>query len=220
MAAKKAKQSRASTPDEAERQPSQAWKFFVAFGIILLLFVGYVWYGKYQERNIIEENRYNGFDFAQAEGGLWETRVYARNQPYDIPFYHHPRDLEDISVEPGVLDPVIRQAPRQIYISVDPAANPIVVVAGVEIARLTGSRYNLYNIDTKSALSRPAEAKLDVLVLNCSNATRDRVVLQFIPAQENSIQRDGSCIKLNYIEANDSVKVADRYAYMLIRVME
>jgi hypothetical protein len=194
------------------------WKFIAAFGILLVILVAVTAYQKYQQNQDREEDEFNGFEFAQAEGGLWVTRIEVGRQPYDIPFYYHPRETQDVIVDKTAVDPLLSGAPGEVYISVDPDANNRVVIAGVEIARITGSKYNLLNLNTKSALTKPVPA-YDIPVVTCKDATEDRVVIQFVEDRANVIYREGNCIQLHYANANDSIKVADRFAYMLLRIM-
>lgn len=214
-------QHAAAAPADAPEEPVKVWTFFVAFGIVLLLIIGITVYNSYQRDRERAENQYNGFDFAEAAGGLWVTRIEVGQQPYDIPFYYHPRETEEVIIDRTATDPILRGAPRQIYISVAPDAGAQVVVAGVEISRITGAKYNLLNIDTKGALSSPAPGKLDVPVVSCANATPDVVVVQFVEGRDNLIARsqNPNCIILQYTDTNESVRVADRFAYMLLRIM-
>jgi hypothetical protein len=205
--------------DEPEAKTS-AWKVFVAVALILILIAGIASWSAYRRDTQRDENQYHGFDFVEAAGGLWVTQIQVGDQPYNIPFYHHPRELEDILIDSTATDPLLRGAPREVYISVDPDAGSKVVIAGVEIARITGSRYNLLNLNTKSALSRPADGGVDVPIVTCADASADRVVLLFQQGPENMISREGSgCVVLSYTDVDESVRVADLYAYMLLRIM-
>ena len=205
-----------------ETETYSAWKFFVAIGILLVILVGYILYTQYQAKKMIEENKYNGFDFSQAQGGIWVTRIQARNQPYDIPFYFHPRDTEEVYVEVNATLPLILYpGPAKVTISVDPAASSKIVIAAIEISRILGTKYNLYNYDVSSALSAPAQGSADIPVVTCANATKDDVVVQFVQGQQNAIARSKNpyCVILQYTDVDESVRVADRMAYMLLRIM-
>ncbi len=195
------------------------WKFFVAFGIILFCLAAFLLWSKYSQVAQKENDAYNGFDFSSAQGGLWITRIEIGAQPYDIPFYNHPKDLEDIPVTKGAIDPVYSR-PSELVISVDPNANSKVVVAAVEISRITGTKYGIFNIPTRSAISSPTDAKIDLTVMNCNNATSNRVVIQFIQGRQDAIDVKGNCVILQYANVNESVRVADRYAYMLLKIMK
>lgn len=194
------------------------WKFFAAFAIILIIFVGIILWTKYSQASEKTKNSYNGFDFTPAQGGLWITRIDVRKQPYDIPFYFHPRDTEDIIIEGNVTQPIMRK-PAQVVISIDPNEPSKVVVGGVEVARIIGTKYNIYNIPTSSALSKPSASKVDIPILSCANATSDMVVVEFKKGRTNAIGTNGNCVVIQYTDANESVRVADRYAYMLLKIM-
>jgi hypothetical protein len=167
-----------------------------------------------------EANRYNGFDFAQAQGGIWVTRLDVGGQPYDIPFYFHPKETLTVGVHRDAPDVLLKARPREVVISVPPDGGAKVVVAAVEISRITGDKYNLLNLPTRSALSRPTDdVRLDVPVMACANATAERVIIEFVQGRQNAVIREGNCVKLVYTDVNESVRVADRYAYMLVGIM-
>lgn len=204
-------------PEKEEK--TRVWPFFAAFGILFILMISIYAFQSYRSQNIVMENRVNGFDFWES-GEFWVTRIQVGTQPYDIPFYNHPRELTDIIVHEGVTDPLLKQTPQLVIISVDPDAGSQVVIAGVEIARLTGSRYDLLNLPTRSALSRAQEG-IDTQVITCDDATNDTVVLQFVNDPDaNAIVKDGNCIILFYKTQEDSVRVADRYAYALLGIQQ
>lgn len=193
----------------------------LAFGIIILIIIGVVWYRAHTAASERKANQYNGFDFTPADG-LWVARIQVGVQPYDIPFYYHPRDTLMVLVDPTAVEP-LANAPKEVYVSVDPDAGSKVVIAGVEISRITGSKYNLLNLETHGALSRPpADTKVDLPVVNCTSANPDRVVIQFVQGKQDVIARSDknpSCIILQYTDVNESVRVADRFAYMLLQIM-
>lgn len=208
--------------NEEEELPSRIWPFFVAIGIIIIAIIAIAAYRVHVRNAEQARNQYNGFDFAQAEGGIWVTRIQVGAQPYDIPFYFHPRDTLTVLIDPTATDPLLKAAPREVILSVDPDAGATVVVAAVEIARITGTKYNLLNYETHSALSRPGNGTAELPVFDCKNATDDRVVLQFVRGSKDLIVRSDkypNCVLLQYTEANESIRVADRYAYMLLKIM-
>jgi len=207
--------------DAEQAGPRGVWAFFIAFGIVLLLIIVIVSWNAYDRRTTADENRYNGFDFAQAEGSLWVTRIEARGQPYNIPFYFHPRETEDIPVDSEATTPIYSK-PAEVYISVPPDAPSKIVVAGVEVARLLGTKYNLFNLNVHSALSSASDTKVDIPVYRCEDATPDRVIVQFVEGSKNAVARwteNPNCIVLQYTDVDESVRVADRFGYMLLKIM-
>lgn len=207
-----------------EEPKTSYWKAFVAIALLSVLLIGAGAYQSWKNQHTIEENRYNGFDFALADGDIWVTRIQGGAQLYDIPFYHHPRELTDIIVRDHDAADVLILANRtvkQVYISVDPDAGAqVAAIGGVEIAKITGERYQLLKVPTTGALSRKANTTADYPVLTCANATAQNVIIQFAQDPEaNAIVRDGNCVILFYKTPEDAVRVADRYAFMLLRIM-
>ncbi len=216
-------EERTEEPQE-EKPRASPWKALIAIVILTSLLIGAGAYQSWKNNHVIQENRYNGFDFAEASGGIWVTRIQGSNQLYDIPFYHHPRELSDIVVrdhEAADLLTLTNRTVRQVYISVDPDAGAqVAAIGGVEVAKITGERYQLLKLPTTGALSRKANTTADYPVLTCANATARTVIIQFVQDPEaNAIVRDENCVILFYKTPEDAVRVADRYAYMLLRIM-
>ena len=196
-----------------------AWKFFVALAIVGLIVLSLQYLNQRSADQELVENRHNGFDFVQTAGGLWVTQITVDQQPYNIPFYYHPRDTSLVLREYDAAERLLVNPPKEIVISVDPDAGSRVVVAAVEISRLTGSKYNLLNIPTSSALSRQQEG-VDIPVVTCEDASEDRVVVRFIEDSEaNAIIEENDCIVLFYKDPEESVRVADAFAYMLLQIV-
>ncbi len=198
--------------------------------VIALLIVAPLLYQRWHADRRSDADRYNGFDFIPVREGnatLWVTRIQVGSQPYDIPFYYHPRETESVVLEPGLtarfLDPRLR--PKQVYLSLDPESRSVVVIAGVEVARILGYRYQLLNIDTRGAFFAPPVsegAETEHVVMTCDDATAERVVILFDEGPYEMIFTDNenpSCIHLQYREENGSIRVADRFAYGLLRIM-
>lgn len=200
---------------------SSAWKFFLALALITVVFIAMYVLKSPEQQGF----SYNGFEFQQSGEGFWVTEVQSPSgQQYFIPFHHHPSEVEDVIVHEDVRDILFGEKPSQLFISIDPDAGSRPVVAGVEISRITGNRYDLLNIPTSSALSRPADKAVDTPVVNCNNASaipNSTVVVQFVHDPEaNAIVRDQQCLVLFYKTPEDSIRVADRLAYMMLQIMK
>ena len=91
------------------------------------------------------------------------------------------------------------------------------------MSRITGYKYGLLDIDTHGAVQTPLPGNAtDMAVVTCDQATMATGVLFFSQARQNAIyadQQDPYCIHLDYTNATEAVRVADRFAYGLLRVM-
>jgi hypothetical protein len=209
---------------EAEEPPKNSTLSFIFLAALLILvLLGIVFIPRYFAAKEKQENAYNGFDFTH-DGEFWFTVVSKGNQPFSIPFYYHPKDLEDIVVEEGVRDKFFAmQGNGSIFVAVDPeAGNNKVVIAGVEVAKITGDRYGLLNVPTKSAFLRaPVSATVNTQtpILNCANATSKRMIVAIIASDKNLVSSRNNCIVLESKNYNESIRVADRAMYHLLGIM-
>jgi hypothetical protein len=208
---------------EKEESKNSTLTFIVLASILVLVLLGIVFVPRYFAAKEKQENTYNGFEFTQ-DGDFWFTVVSKGDQPFSIPFYYHPKDLEDVVVEQGIRDKFFAmQGNGSIFIAVDPeAGNNKVVIAGVEIAKITGDRYGLLNVPTKSAFLRePASATVNTQtpILNCANATPNRLIVVLIESDKNLASSRGNCVILESRDYNESVRVADRTMYHLLGIM-
>lgn len=214
----------------AEDAPRRRPAFIILFVVlaIVVILIGLPILLRLRAESILEQDRYNGFEFRRvAEGNLvvWTTRIETGSRPYDIKFYNHPRDVEDVPLEQGIASWILAPAtrPELLYLTFSPDAGSPPIVAGVELSRLTGSRYGLLNIDTRSALQRPVVGvAVEHPVITCADAGNGTVVISFDERGDNIIYRDrdnADCIHLQYSSANESVRVADRLAYALLGIM-
>jgi len=228
-----------SVQEQAEERRSIARGFI--FFLLFLLFVvaalfGPMMYHRWQASKEHATNQYHGFDFTAVPRGdttFWVTQLDVKGQLYNIPFYYHPRDTERVILQKGVLkrflDPA--QKPPLITITVPRDGGSHPVVAGVEISRLTGFKYGLLDIETRSALQEPARAGLETPVVTCADASANMTVLSFDPGSQDLIVQDKKnpyCIHLFYENvtddnsqnaSDDSIRVADRFAYGLLQIM-
>ncbi len=194
--------------------------------VIVLVIVAPLAYRAWQSRQLLTENRYNGFDFVEQQFGnltLWTTVIQARDQAYTIPFYFHPSETESVVMQPNITQRLRRNdlQPEVLYISFHPDAGSEAVIAGVEISRITGFRYNLLNIETHSALHEPV-GSAETVIITCEDATASTGVIFFEEGDHSLVTEDAQnpyCIRLQYKDPGDAKRVADRFIYGILRIM-
>lgn len=205
------------------------YKLIIISGILIIIAAAII-YGVIKQANSVpqyykSENKvvYNYFKFTKDKtDGFWYLEIMIKNQPYNIPFYYNPYDLLDIPAEPQTLQVIstfMKNNPKgRIYISVDPEDNSKIIVAGVEIVRLLGDRYNIFNFDVYSAISKPYN-NTQYPIITCRNATSQQLVIMMNNVGFDSINNDGYCVMINFANANESVRVADAFSLRLLGII-
>lgn len=143
------------------------------------------------------------------------------NQPYTIPFYYLPEEVEHINVSEGAINPIldIDKEKGVLAISINYNTPGFMGVAGTQISRITGSRYGILNIPTKGTHFSTPIVDDGNPVINCSHANKDLVVIHLRVGEENSIIRDGYCITFTAIDKDGAFQTADRFVYELLKIM-
>jgi hypothetical protein len=217
--------------DKAEEKKEPAIKavktgtFIIICAVIAIVVLGSVLIPRYIKNRTFENNKYNNFEFVKTDDGYWMTVVQKGPQSYQIPFYYHPRDLEDIAVEQNLRAKffAIKDNKGQIYITLDPdSSDNKIVIAGVEIARITGGKYDLLNVPTRSAfIKQPNNQTADTgtPIVTCKDANNKNLVIWLTISKLNVISSEGYCIKLEAKTYEDLVRGADRLMYHLMGIM-
>ena len=193
--------------------------------ILVGILVALVAVPKYLKKEQLRSDQYNHFDFVQREDGFWYTVVNKGNQPYSLPFYYHPREVEDVIVDAAIRDRFfrIRDLNGSIFITLDPdSEDNHIVIAGVEIAKITGERFGLLNVSTRSAFTKqPSSASADspTPIVTCSQAGNRTMVVWIAVTGANVASSQGNCIKLEAKNYTDTVRVADSVMYHLLGIM-
>jgi hypothetical protein len=199
---------------------------FIVLTVVLVgLLLGLIFVPKLIHKAVVDNNKYNNFEFYKGSDNFWYTIVQKGAQPYQIPFYYHPRDLVNITVDPGIRDKFfeIMANNGSIYITLDPdSTDNSIVVAGVEIAKITGKGYSLLNVPTHSAFTKqPANISTNVEtpIVTCSNSNNKTMVIWITLSNKNMAYSYDYCIRLEAKSYGDTIKVADRLMYDLLGIM-
>ncbi len=233
-----------STHQDAAQQPAHTppsssrslWTTIIILAVILLI-MALIFFGvRYATREINKKKLaehmldYHNFTFAKADDNKWYTRIIIKGAPYDIPFYYNPVEAENVSVASGldigrtIWNFYLLQTPKQVFITLDPnTPGPQIVIAGVELSRLLGKQYNIYNFDTHVAITnQPFNQTLDYPLITCANASANTTVIHLVintSAPQDRITAQGNCYTLEATTVNESIRVADAFSYRLLHIM-
>ena len=193
---------------------------------MIIVFLGIVFIPKLIQKQKLDKYTYNNFQFIERDDGFWYTLVQKADQPYWIPFYYHPTELEDIPVEPGLRSKFFEIADNQgkIFITLDPdSESNKVVIAGVEISRITGGKYGLLNVPTSSAFIKPpttSTTETGTPIVRCEHSNNQTMVIWIALSELNLAYSQNYCVILEAKTYEDMIRVADRTMYHLLGIMD
>lgn len=179
----------------------------------------------------IDYSTYNGFNFVQLQDNVWQTTVEMDEQLYDIPFYNHPLELQDFPYDNAVTkyiqDVIVTITPkREINIAIHPDSGSTPVLAGVNIARITGKFFGAY---TQSALyleedERDEYADFDVPLVTCDDASFLSPIIWINVNSTNTgvsmSDTNAHCIVVEATNPDDILKAGDIVGYKLLGIMK
>ena len=204
-------------------------KLTMVAGIILgLIIVAVIVYGSYQLINKATSKEdlsvYNGFAFEHRvteKQDFWITHVQLSGDVYEVPFYNHPSGLEDYVYDDRVTEYLLRKGIQEIILAVHPDAGSTPVLAGINIARVTGK---FYGISTSSALYVPEDETYDLNItqVNCGDATGQKPIIWLTntTVEPSVILSDDEhfCIYVSG-EGDNILAAADLLVYKLLGIM-
>lgn len=206
------------------RKKDRSGLYIVIFILAIVgIFLGFYYAGKQIRPS--GNYDYNHFKFYKSKD-IWYTQIQMNDQLQTIPFYYHPKDLEDIFVENNVVAKVFRPGVELILITLDPDGGAIPGQAGVQISRLTGQRFNIYNTPTLSALTRMDESinlsntSKVVRIATCKSVNETTSVIYIRIGERNIIYSQDECVILEGKTAQDTLRVAERFDYEMLGIMK
>ena len=169
---------------------------------------------------------YNNYVFTKQADSTWLLQLSIKNVPYDIPFYYNPTQINNVTIDDNAISEFVhyeRSNPGGIiYMSFDPDQNSKIVIAGVEIARILGQRYNIFNFDVRSSFYRDSNisnvSATGRPIVDCSNATNTTMIVMMIVDNENRVSAANNCIVIKSVDVNSSIMVADALSFKILTI--
>ncbi|MBU1975586.1 MAG: hypothetical protein KKG59_04245 [Nanoarchaeota archaeon] len=196
--------------------------FFYAIGIIVVVLIIIILAGVQIRNYNMNKDTYNHFKFAQ-RGKLWETLIEKEGVPTFVPFHYHPRELEDFIFEPEIHNKILGFN-GTIFITLDPNLNSTIVKAGIQVARITGDRYGILDIPTRSAITNiPEGYEINLSMtplITCDNATSEIMVIWLKKGIVNSVYSNNNCIVIEGKNEEEIVRGAEKLDYLILGIMQ
>ena len=208
-------------------------KYFTLFigMVLLIIIIGVFILSPFQSKGQ-DYSTYRGFAFAYlAQDEVWLTHIQIQGNIFEAPFYNHPYDLETASIaySPSVLEKFLQT--EKIVIAIPPHEPSSTVLAGVNIARITG---RFYQIPTMSALFVPLQEHYlfngsQHPLVDCSFARPEQLVIVLTTEKQGPIitedKNNPYCIYVGSASKeqrphHDLLAVADYLVYRLVGIMK
>ena len=179
----------------------------------------------------IDYSMYNGFSFDRINENIWQTTVEMNSQLYEVPFYNHPRDLEDFSYDDNVSlyvhDVINTIKPKRTFLlAIHPDSGSTSVLAGINIARITGK---FYGVETHSALyleedEREQYSDFNAPLVTCEDATfKTPIIWVNVNSSRTGIfmsEDNDHCMLVEASNSDDILKAGDIFGYKLLGIMK
>ena len=205
----------------------------VIIAVILVLFIatyfGIIYYREYKTKKEIASRtlRYNNMTFIK-ENNEWITKFKVGPQPYIMSFYYSPLDAENVSMEyAGGTTPVNRiktfrqfHPDGKVYITVNPNDSSSVVIAAVEVSKILGTGYNLYNLNVSSAVTTQINDSAYPVITCKDQNSSSTLVIWIVVNKENKLSALGNCIVVEAKSTNETILVADALSYRLLNIIQ
>jgi len=214
-----------------KHQENKTISFVLMIALALLVILGGLFLIFGGASNKVDYGTYNGFKFVQLGKNTWQTTVQMNNKLYDIPFYNNPHDINKINYNDNVtlhiMDLINTIRPkRRIIIAIHPDSGSIPVLAGVNIARITGK---FYGANTSSALYLEDDeisdyANSTLPHVNCGDADFLTTIIK-ISVTENItsvdfLNQSTNCILVGADSKDNLLMAADELGYKLLGIMK
>ncbi len=192
------------------------WILVILLMVFILGSLGIFFYQKNRYKEVYFE--YNGFVVHKgkdrAGNTVYQTKIFLGDsaQPYLITTRYSPKELEEIKTiyyKPDLLNK------KEIYITMDPSATAISVLAATEISKIT-SNLILYSIPTHGAFTSPSK---DWPVKTCSNVNENQAIVFLKQSDQSRIYSENGCIIVEGKDEYDLIRVANKLVFTLLGVM-
>ncbi len=195
---------------------------FLIVTIVLLVIGGIILYAYQKERYSDVFFNYNGFDVHKVlDRGYVVYKIslvsLVDNKLYAIESRYNPKELEKIPTRFNLNDIYDKKA---LFITMDPNATGVSVLAATEISKITGNGLVFkYPKETFGALMGPVEGK-NVTIITCDNVNKDIGVISFEIGDKSEIYSKNGCVIVVGKNEMDLVRVADRLMLILLGIMK
>jgi hypothetical protein len=192
---------------------------YIVLGIIFVVILFVIIARFYIEPQGPENYEYDGYTFTKV-GSVWQTTAFRGEQQYDVLMYYGPRDIVDIPIQKGLYEYVLSR--EFIYLALNETAldttgfAPQGALAGIEVGKVVGTKNNILNKQTSSALvGRFNETD----TFSCDKVSADVGMIIFTISDTNQVYYRDGCVYVEGTNGENLIKAADRFMLQLVGIM-
>lgn len=163
---------------------------------------------------------YHGYKFYKGNDGSWYTHIQVkdRDSSHMVELKYPPWEVEDIAVEDSVKETLAKA--KRVYLTTDPDMTGKTVVGMMNLGRVLGTKYDIYNKETKGALTREPDASdPTVPVKTCDDVNATDAVVLFQTGDTTEVYELSGCVIVQGVTEEDIRKAADRTTYSLLNII-
>jgi hypothetical protein len=213
------------TKKPKKQKPISTALIIGAVSLVVIIIMATLFFSNRQTSQV-DYSTYNNFEFTKLETG-WQTLVQKDEQLFQVPFYNHPLDITNVSYEQRITTDLLElfrttSPVRTVWLAVPPESSSSTVLAGVNVARITG---RFYGASTQSAFfgsNATTEGNFSRPLINCDVANFRNVVIYFNEsASDNSVQYvDNFCIEISGTDSDGLLASTDYLGYKLLGIVQ
>lgn len=221
------KQVEAKSKKSSHNQDRTVWIALTIFiGLILIMLIGYG-IRVYLNQSYYNYKNVNGDEYKIVkvkEAGLiyyYMTVFDANNQGFIYNFRNHPKDLEDINLEPNLIEKLNRPGGiRKLYVTQDPElgnmTNSDSVQAIYSFEQILTGNAGMFHLDISNTYTTKFLNYNNPIT--CNNVNDTTAVIYVKVGDESKIYSENGCIIIQGRGANGVVRAGEKFAYSLLGV--
>ncbi|MCF7871541.1 hypothetical protein K9L97_00750 [Candidatus Woesearchaeota archaeon] len=201
---------------------------FVFLLFVLVVFIIIVSFSIF-ESPVVEYNEsvvpinYNNYTFKLRSDGFWETIIDTPSGVRSALFHYNPYDLEDVYFDGNITKDLrtVHKFGGNAFVSVRPEAltSGSFALSGIEVAKILSHVVGFSDGRTKSALTEKLEG-VNSTIANCDTANPMRFVVEIGMSNLSGIYYEDYCVRLLGSDVNETLRLADTFAFYVIGVMD
>jgi len=186
---------------------------WIGLGLVVIL-LGFILI----PRLLVKDYSYNNFEFYKDKEGFWHTMINVNGRDTMITMYYHPREVENISIDPGIINVLYNPFVRLLYITMSPKAPSLRVVSAIELQKIVGNLLNKRTILGVTYLPENRTNK-DITVIDCSNASLVSPVFYLVKTNgTTSVDVYGLCIVIHGSTEREILRAVNALDYRLLGI--